>query len=268
MQLSDDCDERQENEPLVVVLDSMGGRQETAVKNILEYLSIEWNKNDIIKKTDAVFPFDSSEMAVLVPNCPKQPDSSSCGLYLIHNVDKIFENVDKFCTSRGYRNMNNWKNEKYMLSKRFEMATLLRCLSKDQGRFNNLVFPDIKFLHSASITGLQKESISGDSSARDLAFFNEYARQAVTKESNIALCREYKLEVTISKERRKKCKAMVICCRKDNLNPESFDMKVFNEYMKMNTKENPYTELEILSCVNEMEKEGLIMTSNDTMFFL
>ena len=114
LQLSDDCDERQEKEPLVVVLDSMGNRQETAVQNILEYLSIEWNKNDLIKKNDAVFPFDSSEMAVLVRNCPKQPDSSSCGLYLIHNhnVNKIFENVDKFCTSRGYRNINNWTNVK------------------------------------------------------------------------------------------------------------------------------------------------------------
>ena len=40
------------------------------------------------------------------------------------------------------------------------------------------------------------------------------------------------------------------------------------QYMKMNTKEKPYTDFEILSCINEMEKVGLIMTSNDTIFFL
>ena len=40
------------------------------------------------------------------------------------------------------------------------------------------------------------------------------------------------------------------------------------QYMKMNTKEKPYTDFEILSCINDMENEGLIMTSNDTIFFL
>jgi Ulp1 family protease len=83
LQLADECEERQEKEPLVVVLDSMGGRQDAAVQDILEYLTDEWTKNTFIDKSTAAFPFDMTEMAIITPKCPKRPDYTSCGLYLI-----------------------------------------------------------------------------------------------------------------------------------------------------------------------------------------
>ena len=70
LQLADECEERQEKEPFVVVLDSLG-----AVSNILEYLTVEWNTNNIIDKSEANFPFDSSEIVVVTPRCPGQSDT-------------------------------------------------------------------------------------------------------------------------------------------------------------------------------------------------
>ena len=206
-----------------------------------------------------------------MPNCPKQPDSSSCGLYLLHYLEQIFNNVEQYCTSNAYRSIEHWENDECLLRKRFEMANLLKDLSNDQGRFDNLVFPDIQLLLKATISPAEKEEdqLPGALTleAEDLAVFNEYARQAIKNESNIAMCREYNLPVNVTQQRKEQFRAMLRSCREDN-KKTSFNISEMEEYMKRNKTENVYTEDDLFSCLNEMEREGLIMTSNSTIFFL
>ena len=110
--------------------------------------------------------------------------------------------------------------------KRFDIANVLKDISIKQGRFNDLVFPDLQFSHSARIGGSEGEKgrcpeETGELTtveAEDLALFNEYARKAVEKETNIALCREYKSEMTVSEKRTKMFRAMVGRCRKEYSN--------------------------------------------------
>ena len=128
--MADECDERQEKEPLIVVLDSLGGKHPQTVKDILEYLTVEWDTNAFIDKSNADFPFNSSEMVIASPKCPGQSDLSSCGLYLIEYVSKIFEDINKFCQLNSYRTITNWENEDDMKMKRCNIATLLKEVSK------------------------------------------------------------------------------------------------------------------------------------------
>lgn len=195
LQLADECKERQDKEPLIVVLDSMGGRQETAVQNVLEYLSVEWNTNPLVQKSKAVFPFDKAEMRVLVPNCPGQRDVTSCGLFLIHYVSKVFTDLDRYSTTEGYENLQTWKNYNVLFRKRFDIASLLRSIARDQDRYDLLTFPDIMFFQSASVDQSHKaewRTVSTSQKDEDWAYFNAYAKDAADKQQDISLCREYK----------------------------------------------------------------------------
>ena len=186
-QLPDECEERQEKEPLVVVLDSMGWRQDSAVEEILEYLAVEWNKNLSIDKSNSVFPFDGSEMETTTPKCPGQADSSSCGLFLIEYLTRIFEDVDKFCTKQNYMHIEYWTNYREMQKKRTAIASLLINLSKQQGRFEYLNFPNINLF---PITESTKTSFVEN---EDLTYFNSYVKSAAETQTDISLCRHYKL---------------------------------------------------------------------------
>ena len=277
MQLADECEERQELEPLIVVLDSMGGRQDTAVQNILQYLSVEWRKNAFIDKSHAVFPFDSSEMVVIVPNCPGQQDYTSCGLYLIHYLSKIFENIDRFCTLHGYKNIQNWDNHDEILRKRFDIATLLRNVSREQGRYGNLSFPNVKFFQSDVTDEFQKTNEWNISSqeAEDRAYFDAYVKAAAEHQTDFSLCRQYKPDRTVSGDRYRQLIILLSQCQ-HSLGfkgigarlAQSMEISQFKEYLKVRRDEYPYTEVEMMYCLEQMEEEGFLMIDSNTIFFL
>ena len=181
--MADDCDERQEKEPLIVVLDSLGGKHLHTVQAILEYLTVEWETNHYIDKSSAAFSFDSSEMVITSPKCPGQSDLSSCGLYLIEYISKVFEDINKFCLLDSYKTITNWASEDDMKLQRSNIASLLKEISKQQNRFDQLIFPDLNFF-SEGVAGLTAEE-------EDWKYFNDYVSSAAEIQTDLSLCRQY-----------------------------------------------------------------------------
>ena len=255
LQLEDDCEERQEKEPLVIVLDSMGGRQDQAVQDILDYLGDEWINNGFIDRSKALFPFDKKEMTILRPKCPIQPDYTSCGLYLIEFLNQIFKYIATYCTSVGYSNVQNWTNEEKMKAKRSEIANLIQKISKEQGRYNHVTFPDIRF------------SQSDTNDAEDLAYFQAYAKLQADKQKDLSLCRQYNWQLSLSRNRYKQLVALFKEF-KNKKAEESFDIGLFKHYLEDRSDEYPYTEREIMFCLKQMEEDGIIMIDRDQMYCL
>ena len=235
-----------------------------AVQNILEYFSVEWDKNPLINKSDAVFSFDQSEMRILTPNCPGQNDSSSCGLYLLHYIEKIFQNLEQYSTSEGYRNVACWKDDGAIDIKRFNIATLLRNISKFQGRFRNINFPDIQFM--------PKEKYSEDHSNATvmhdgLKYFKDYAKDKIKMQKDISLCRPYKFEVAVSPDRCKQFRNLLWNFQQSDDNKHTADLQVFKDHLKMKISKYPFKDCDIMFCLQNIEKEGLIIIHEDQILF-
>lgn len=255
LQLEDDCEERQEKEPLVIVLDSMGGKQDQAVQDVLDYLGDEWSNSSIIDRSTASFPFDKKEMTALTPKCPKQPDCTSCGLYLIEFISQIFKDIGKYCTSLGYRNVQDWTNEEKMKTKRSEIATLIQNVSKEQGRYNPLTFPDVQFFPHDT-TG-----------SEDLAYFHAYAKLQADKQKDLSLCRQYNWQLSLSMNRYKQ----LVTLFKEFENKKAtacFEIALFKHYLEDKIDEYPYTEKEIMFCLKQMEEDGNIMIDRNQIYCL
>ena len=263
LQLADECEERQEKEPLVVVLDSMGGQQDAAVNDILEYLTDEWTKNTFIDKSTAAFPFDRTEMAIITPKCPKQPNYTSCGLYLIQFMSKIFQDIGRYCTSKGYKNIQNWTNDEEMKQKRSEIATLIQIVSKEQGRYDHLTFPDVKFFQNRT------HSNNSDSSQKneDLAYFNAYAKSEAEKQRDFSLCRQYNWQLSVSRDRYRQ---LIVMLREFEHKKavQCFEIRLFKEYLEVNRDEHPYTDKEMMCCLKQMEEDAIIMVDKNKIYCL
>ena len=63
----------------------MGGVKERAVTIIRQYLAHEWRA-----KRDDEETFSSRDMRLFRPEKPLQENSTDCGIYLLHYVEKIF----------------------------------------------------------------------------------------------------------------------------------------------------------------------------------
>ena len=257
LQLADECEERQEKEPFVVVLDSLGGRQDTVVRDILEYLTEEWNTNNIIDKSEANFPFDSSEMVVFTPRCPGQSDASSCGLYLIQYVKNIFQDIEKFSNSKSYKNIDNWINGDEMDTKRSEIGSLLKEISKKQRRYENLSWPNINYFPPDRRNTSHSEN-------DDLEFFYSYAKREAEKQTNFSLCRSYKVPVAVSGDRYRHLICMLDQFREEK---ECISIEEFEYYIKTKS-EQPFTHSETMLCLENMQTKGLVMIDQDNLYIV
>ena len=254
--MADECDERQEKEPLIVVLDSLGGKHPQTVKDILEYLTVEWDTNAFIDKSNADFPFNSSEMVIASPKCPGQSDLSSCGLYLIEYVSKIFEDINKFCQLNSYRTITNWANEDDMKLKRCNIATLLKEVSKEQDRFDHLIFPDLNIFPRSGATLTAEEE--------DWAYFNDYVASAAEIQRDLSLCRQYSLQTFVTVARYREFVILL-----DKLKLQMATQCIQIEIVKDKLKEvNSFTEPEMMCCLNQMEQNGIIMIDENKIYFL
>ena len=82
----DSAARRDGGEPLVLVLDSLGGTKSGAVANIRSYLALEW----AARGGGGNHAFDSKEMRTLRPRKPEQQNGNDCGIYLLYYVEKMF----------------------------------------------------------------------------------------------------------------------------------------------------------------------------------
>ena len=233
----------------------MGNRQDEAVGGILQYLDAEWNMNVNIDKSKAVLPFDSSRMVLVRPKCPGQPDLSSCGLYLLQYIGKVFEDVDKFSVLKNYDTVTNWKNDEEMEKKRSDIATQLKRISIEQGRYGHLVFPEIDFFQR------RKSSLKEEND--DTAFFNAYLKSAVELEENYSLCRQYSLQLFVSAERHLQ---LVYLLRQfqQKIKAECIEIGLFVNHIK----DEQYTKAEIMCCLQQMEKDGHLIMDKTSIFLI
>ena len=90
-----DSEERHtKGEPFMIVLDSMGGNKNTAVRNIRHYLSAEWKAKMCGEEGDEdEYEFTSKEMKTVRPQKPEQENYSDCGIYLLHYIEMMFKRL-------------------------------------------------------------------------------------------------------------------------------------------------------------------------------
>jgi len=160
-------------EPFVIVLDSLGGSKTSAIANIQQYLRCEWRKKKCAGEGDTEeFSFSSSEMRTVQLRKPEQENWSDCGIFLLHYVEKIFQNVDQFLWP-SLPNLSNWFTLEEIGKKRAELAVLIRRLAKEQqlGKTHN--FPKIKFSADSRASEAQKMDSSLKQQVSPTKDFNE-----------------------------------------------------------------------------------------------
>jgi len=161
--------ERNSNgDPYLLVLDSLGGSKSSTVTNIRNYLRNEWKAKRCEEGGDEC-RFSAKEMKAVVPKKPEQDNYSDCGIFLLHYIEMVFKNMDRFYWPAFVIDLNDWFGRDEIVGKRMEIASLIRCLSKSQN-FYTREFPDLPFLplnHTGKEKKVEKistEEISVDNS--------------------------------------------------------------------------------------------------------
>ena len=78
-----------------------------------------------------------------------------------------------------------------MDTKRSEIGSLLKEISKKQRRYENLSWPNINYFPPDRRNTSHSEN-------DDLEFFYSYAKREAEKQTNFSLCRSYKVPVAVS----------------------------------------------------------------------
>ncbi|ESN99066.1 hypothetical protein HELRODRAFT_152398, partial [Helobdella robusta] len=108
--------------PCILIFDSLKGDNRYDVVNILrQYLQVEWN----LKKRDVEGErvFDRISMKGSMVNCPQQPNSSDCGIYVLQYVESFFLNpISDFTLPLV---LPNWFTSKQAMSKRLSLSKLV-----------------------------------------------------------------------------------------------------------------------------------------------
>lgn len=108
--------------PYVAVLDSMGDRKDSAVEEIRNYLIEELKSKEITTISPKAFV----EMKTVYPKIPRQPDGSSCGLYLIHFVKQIVKGLEEKSLSSIFMDTSTWFKADTLNEMRFEISSLIK----------------------------------------------------------------------------------------------------------------------------------------------
>ena len=124
--------------PYVAVLDSVGGKKDVAVENIRSYLIEELKQ----RKIDSITVRDIRAMATEYPNIPTEPDGSSCGLYVLHYMERILMGIEEKCLSAVFSDTSNWFRHD-IDKKRFKISRLILSIS-------TIKLPDLQFFPTAA----------------------------------------------------------------------------------------------------------------------
>jgi len=148
-------------EPFLILLDSMGGNQDTAVAVIRQYLAAEWKA-----KRGGSETFSGREMRLLKPEKPQQQNYTDCGVFLLHYVEKMFQSVAQYCWSR-LPDLTAWFPDEEITRKRLELATHIKNLTTSQKG------PDIKFPEIILNDGTKTKKARKKRGASVLDYFEE-----------------------------------------------------------------------------------------------
>lgn len=113
-------------DPFLLVLDSLNSTHSTALSRIRSYLQFEY-----MEKKGYPLTFGRDKMEEKHPEIPQQPNSCDCGIFLLHYVELVFKDFDKFLGAK-LPNLSKWFTEKEIDYKRFDIAQIIRRLAEDQ----------------------------------------------------------------------------------------------------------------------------------------
>ena len=124
--------------PIMIVMDSLEDRlKNTVCNNLRTYLTLEWNAK---MKTNKEFTVSS--LPTFYPRIPQQPRASiDCGLYMLQFVESFFSNPYPVSNPE---NMEFWFSHDSIVSKRFQIANLIRFLSFDKVEDLSNKYPNLQ----------------------------------------------------------------------------------------------------------------------------
>ncbi|KAG8194440.1 hypothetical protein JTE90_011049 [Oedothorax gibbosus] len=120
--------EEQRNErPCICIYDSYKNyfEKEFFFTNLQEYLELEWERKKGTKKV-----FNKITMPEFDMQCPQQPNTYDCGIYLLQFVESFFKNPIPFCDLE--KDHSCWFPQETMTAKRQQLKALILELRKEQ----------------------------------------------------------------------------------------------------------------------------------------
>ena len=109
--------------PSILLFDSLGLTQPSAVSKIRSYLYYEYNE-----RKGVGLSFGRDKMKLHNLSVPLQPNECDCGLYLLHYVELIFEDPDRFL-DKPLPNLSQWFKSEVIIKKRKFIASVIKRLS-------------------------------------------------------------------------------------------------------------------------------------------
>ena len=144
-------DPSKNSDPYFAVLDSIGDRKDSAVEEIRNYLIEELKSKDIKTIKPTVF----MKMKIIYPKLPRQPDGSSCGLYLIHFVNQIVKGLNKKSLTLLFIDESAWFDQEALNKMRYEISMQIRATG-----YNFDVLPDLQFFPTAADDKFAKRQVN------------------------------------------------------------------------------------------------------------
>ena len=144
-----------------------------------------------------------------------------------------------------------------MDTKRSEIGSLLEVISKKQGRFENLSWPNINYFPPDRRNASNSEN-------DDLELFYSYAKREAEKQTNFSLCRKYKVPVAVSGDRYRHLACMLGQFRGEK---ECISIEEFKYYVR-NKSEQPFTHSETMLCLENMQTNGFVMIDQDNLYIV
>jgi len=158
-------------EPFIIVLDSMGGTKDSAVRNIRQYLACEWKKKKCSSVGDGgvvveEYQFSATQIKTVRPRKPEQENFSDCGIFLLHYVEKVFHSVAQFFWP-SLPDLSDWFTIEEIGRKRGEIADLIKCLAREQNPGTVFNYPNIKFTAARKPRKRQKPIVYDEASSEE-----------------------------------------------------------------------------------------------------
>ena len=139
-------------EPFLIILDSLGSLRIQSSNKILDYLQVEWE----VQHPGSVGP-GFKEMKIIRPRTIRQNDKNDCGLYLICYIEQLFRSPETFISPAAV-NCIEWFSHEKVLSKRKHIAEIIKSLA----HVSLDSFPKIEFEAPTQVTEpIDSSSVSG-----------------------------------------------------------------------------------------------------------
>ncbi|XP_035204786.1 sentrin-specific protease 6-like isoform X2 [Stegodyphus dumicola] len=112
--------------PCICIFDSLNIPNRWKIAAILrDYLNVEWTSKKGSRKI-----FDRHTMNEYIMRCPQQTNMHDCGVYLLENFEKFFQNPFNF--KNPMPDLSNWFDKNRIREKRNEIKELILNLKKEQ----------------------------------------------------------------------------------------------------------------------------------------